>query len=76
MFLSFPILCAALMLLVHVTVQLVPHTIREHRVSYRPISTHLADLRLIIRLLLARRKEAAMAAEQSPSNDKTAAVFS
>ena len=82
MFLSFPLLCAALMLLVHVTVQLVPRTIREHHVSYRPIRTHLADLRLILRLLIARRKDAALVPSEQAyfsegrTSDKTAAVFS
>jgi hypothetical protein len=59
MLLSFPLLCGALMMLVHGTVQFVPRTIREHHVSYRQIRTHFADLRLIIRLLLTRKEATA-----------------
>ena len=55
MLLSFPLLCGVLMLLVHGTVQFIPRTIREHHVSYRPIRSHWADLRLIVRLALTRK---------------------
>jgi hypothetical protein len=55
MLLSFPLLCGALMLLVHGTVQFIPRTIREHHVSYRPIRSHWADLRLIVKLALSRK---------------------
>jgi hypothetical protein len=54
MILSFPLLCVLLMLYVHSTVELAPRTIREHRVSYRPIQTRLADWILIFRLALTR----------------------
>jgi hypothetical protein len=53
------------MLLVHCTVQLMPRTIREHHVSYRPIRTHLADLRLIVRLWLSRRAPAPAMIEEN-----------
>lgn len=55
MLLSFPLLCGALMLLVHGTVQFIPRTIREHHISYRPIRSVWADLRLIVRLALTRK---------------------
>ena len=61
MLLSFPLLCGVLMLLVHGTVQFIPRTIREHHVSYRPIRSHLADLRLIVRLALTRKTTEAIA---------------
>ncbi len=54
MILSFPVLCALLMMYVHGTVELAPRVIREHRVSYRPIQTRVADLLLILRLAFAR----------------------
>ncbi len=50
MILSFPLLYALLLLCVHVVVEFAPHYIRQHRVSYRPIQTRVADLLLIIRL--------------------------
>jgi hypothetical protein len=55
MLLSFPLLCGALMLLVHGTVQFIPRTIREHHITYRPIRSHWADLRLIVKLALSRK---------------------
>ncbi len=51
MALSFPLLYALLLLLVHAVVEFAPRYIRKHRVSYRPIQTRLADLVLIIRLV-------------------------
>lgn len=54
MLLTFPLLFAALLLFVHIVVQFVPCTIREHRVSYRRIQTHVADFLLILRLALGR----------------------
>lgn len=51
---SFPALCALLMLYVHGTVELAPRLIREHRVTYRPIQTRVADWLLIARLAFAR----------------------
>ena len=54
MIVSFPLLCGLLMLFVHGTVEFAPRTIREHRVSYRPIQTRLADWLLILRLALVR----------------------
>lgn len=65
MLLSFPLLCGALMLLVHGTVQFIPRTIREHHVSYRPIRSYWADFRLIVRLALSR-KTTQPAAEPEP----------
>ena len=55
MVLSFPLLYAVLLLLVHAVVEFAPRYIREHRVSYRPIQTRVADLLLIIRLAFRRR---------------------
>lgn len=55
MVLSFPLLYALLLLLVHVVVEFAPRYIREHRVSYRPIQTRIADLLLIIRLAFQRQ---------------------
>ena len=54
MVLSFPLLYAVLLLVVHAVVEFAPRYIREHRVSYRPIQTQVADLLLIIRLALRR----------------------
>lgn len=54
MVLSFPLLFAGLLLFVHMVVEFAPRTIREHRVSYRPIQTRMADLMLIIRLVFQR----------------------
>ena len=54
MVLSFPLLYAVLLLVVHGVVEFAPRYIREHRVSYRPIQTRVADLLLIIRLALRR----------------------
>jgi hypothetical protein len=55
MVLSFPLLYALLLLLVHGVVEFAPRYIREHRVSYRPIQTRLADFLLIIRLAFQRQ---------------------
>jgi hypothetical protein len=55
MLLSFPLLCGALMLLVHGTVQFIPRTIREHHVTYRPIRSQWTDLKLIVKLALSRK---------------------
>ena len=54
MILSFPLLYAVLLLIVHAVVEFAPRYIREHRVSYRPIQTRIADLLLIIRLVFRR----------------------
>ncbi len=54
MILSFPVLCTLLMMYVHGTVEFAPRTIREHRVSYRPIQSRVADWLLILRLAFAR----------------------
>ena len=54
MVLSFPLLYAVLLLVVHAVVEFAPRYIREHRVSYRPIQTRIADLLLIVRLALRR----------------------
>lgn len=54
MVLSFPLLYAVLLLIVHAVVEFAPRYIREHRVSYRPIQTRVADLLLIVRLALRR----------------------
>lgn len=54
MILSFPLLYAALLLFVHGVVEFAPRYIRQHRVSYRPIQTRIADLLLIIRLAFQR----------------------
>jgi hypothetical protein len=54
MLLSFPLLCTGLMIYIHSTVEFAPRTIREHRVTYRPIQTRLADWILILRLSLTR----------------------
>ena len=54
MLLSLPVLFTVLMMYVHSTVELAPRTIREHRVSYRPIQTRVADWLLILRLAFAR----------------------
>ena len=54
MVLSFPLLYAVLLLVVHGVVEFAPRYIREHRVSYRPIQTRVADLLLIVRLALRR----------------------
>ena len=54
MVLSFPLLYAVLLLVVHGVVEFAPRYIREHRVSYRPIQTRVADLLLIIRLAMRR----------------------
>ena len=54
MLLAFPALCLALLFFVHLVVEFAPCTIREHRVNYRRIQTHVADLLLIVRLALQR----------------------
>lgn len=54
MVLSFPLLCVLLMVFVHSIVEFAPRSIREHRVSYRPIQTRVADWLLIVRLAFAR----------------------
>jgi hypothetical protein len=54
MALSVPALFALLLLLVHFVIEFAPRMIREHRVSYRPIQTRIADWLLIIRLALRR----------------------
>jgi len=54
MVLSFPLLYAVLLLVVHGVVEFAPRYIRQHRVSYRPIQTRVADLLLIIRLIFQR----------------------
>ena len=54
MLLSLPVLFTVLMMYVHSTVELAPRTIREHRVSYRPIQTRVADWLLILRLAFVR----------------------
>jgi hypothetical protein len=54
MVLSFPLLYVVLLLIVHAVVEFAPRYIREHRVSYRPIQTRVADLLLIVRLALGR----------------------
>lgn len=54
MLLSFPVLCTVLMIYIYGTVEFAPRTIREHRVTYRPIQTRLADLILILRLAFTR----------------------
>ena len=55
MLLSIPLLFALLLFLVHVVVEFAPRAIREHRVSYRPIQTRIADWVLIIRFALQRK---------------------
>lgn len=55
MILSFPLLYAALLLFVHGVVEFAPRYIREHRVSYRPIQTRVADFLLIVRLAFQRQ---------------------
>ena len=55
MVLSFPLLYAVLLLFVHGVVEFAPRYIREHRVSYRPIQTRVADFLLIIRLAFQRQ---------------------
>ena len=54
MLLGFPLLYAALLLLVHGVIEFAPRYIRQHRVSYRPIRTVVADALLIVRLALQR----------------------
>ena len=54
MLLSFPLLCTVLMIYIHGTVEFAPRTIREHRVTYRPIQTRFADWILILRLAFTR----------------------
>lgn len=54
MLLSFPALCIVLMVYIHGTVEFAPRVIREHRVSFRPIQTRIADLLLIVRLAFQR----------------------
>ena len=54
MVLSFPLLYAVLLLLVHAVVEFAPRYIREQRVRYRPIQTRVADLLLIIHLAFRR----------------------
>jgi hypothetical protein len=44
-----------LLFLVHVVVEFAPRAIREHRVSYRPIQTRVADWILIIRFAFQRK---------------------
>lgn len=55
MVLGFPLLYAALLLLVHGVIEFAPRYIRQHRVSYRPIRTFIADALLIVRLALQRQ---------------------
>lgn len=55
MILSFPMLYAVLLLFVHGVVEFAPRCIRQHRVSYRPIQTRVADLVLIIRLVFQKQ---------------------
>lgn len=55
MIMSFPLLYALLLVFVHGVVEFAPRTIREHRVSYRPIQTRIADLLLIVRLAFQRQ---------------------
>jgi hypothetical protein len=43
-----------LLFFVHLVVEFAPCTIREHRVNYRRIQTHVADLLLIVRLAFQR----------------------
>lgn len=50
MVLSFPALCGLLLLYVHAVVEFAPRSLREHRVTYRPIKTRVADWLLIVRL--------------------------
>jgi hypothetical protein len=54
MLISFPVLCSVMMIFVHGTVEFAPRIIREHRVRYRPIQTHVADWVLIMRFALLR----------------------
>lgn len=54
MLLSFPVLCTLLMMYIHGTVEFAPRTIREHRVTFRPIQTRIADWILILRLAFVR----------------------
>jgi len=51
---SFPLLYAVLLLFVNAVIEFAPRYIRQHRVSYRPIQTRLADLLLIVRLAFQR----------------------
>ena len=46
---SFPLVCFVLMLFVHGTVECIPRTLREHRVTYQPARAHLADSVLTLR---------------------------
>ncbi len=55
MVVGFPLLYAALLLVVHGVIEFAPRYIREHRVSYRPIRTVIADALLIVRLALQRQ---------------------
>lgn len=50
MILSFPALCIVLLCYVHGVVECAPMVIREHRVTYRPIKTHIREMVLILRL--------------------------
>ena len=52
--LGFPFLYLALLLLVHGVIEFAPRYIRQHRVSYCPIRTVIADSLLILRLALQR----------------------
>ena len=54
MVLGFPLLYAGLLLMLHFVIEFAPRYIRQHRVSYRPIRTLLADALLIVRLALQR----------------------
>ncbi|MCE9611043.1 MAG: hypothetical protein K8R23_12685 [Chthoniobacter sp.] len=54
MVLGFPLLFAGLLLLVHGVIEFAPRYIRQHRVSYRPIRTVVADALLIVRLAFQR----------------------
>ena len=54
MVLGFPLLYAGLLLMVHFVIEFAPRYIRQHRVSYRPIRTRLADALLIVRLAFQR----------------------
>ena len=55
MLLSIPILFCLLLFFVHLVVEFAPRAIREHRVSYRPIQTRIADWMLIIRFAFQRK---------------------
>jgi hypothetical protein len=54
MILGFPFRYLALLVLVHGVIEFAPRYIRQHRVSYSPIRTVIADSLLILRLALQR----------------------